>query len=105
LPPSIASQEKRAMNNLNLQNGKNADRRVELYLQSKPDREIAALLLQEVLPELSDSGNACMIIEAAIDRLVRSNGGALHELDSNLNAQRLELEESDASIELFQLTF
>jgi hypothetical protein len=105
LPPSIASQGDRAMNNLNLQDEKTADRRVELYLQSKPDREIAALLLQEVLPEISDSGHACMIIESAIDRLVRSNGGSFSELDPKLNAQRLELEESDASIELFQLTF
>ena len=93
------------MNNLHLQDDKSAERRIELFLRSKPDREIAALLLQEVLPELGDCGHACTIIESAIDRLVRSNGGSFNELDPKLNAQRLELEESDASIELFQLTF
>ncbi|HXN41654.1 MAG TPA: hypothetical protein VN918_07695, partial [Myxococcaceae bacterium] len=93
------------MNNLHFQDSKSAERRIELYLRSKPDREIAALLLQEVLPELGDCGHACTIIESAIDRLVRSNGGSLNGLEPDLDAQRLQLEESDASIELFQLTF
>ncbi len=93
------------MNNLRLQDAQSDDRRIEQYLRSKPDREIAALLLQEVLPELSDFGHAGMIIESAIDRLLRSDGGSLNEPDAQFRANRSALEESDASSELFQFTF
>lgn len=81
------------------------DRRVEQYLRSKPDREIAALLLQEVLPELNALGHAAAIIESAVDRLVRADGGSIDVPDGEASARRLALEESDASRELFTLTF
>jgi|GEM_PF-4007519 len=79
-------------------------RKLEAYLRSKPDREIAALLLQEVLPELSSFGPASQILESAIDRLARSSAGALTETDAGM-ANRVALEESDAGIDLFQFTF
>ena len=79
-------------------------RKVEAYLRSKADREIAALLLQEVLPELSSFGLASQILESAIDRLARSNAGALAEADASA-ATRGALEESDAGMDLFQFIF
>ncbi len=93
------------MNNVRLHDAQSVNRRVEQYLRSKPDREIAALLLQEVLPELSNFGHASMIIESAIDRLVRANGGSLSGAEGELKANRSALEDSDASSELFQFTF
>jgi len=93
------------MNIVGFQDAPTADRRIEQYLRSKPDREIAALLLQDVLPELSDLGPAAMIIESAIDRLLRSDGGSLNGPESQFRANRSALEESDASSELFQFTF
>jgi hypothetical protein len=93
------------MHNARLQDPQDVDRRLEQYLRSKPDREIAALLLQEVLPELTHFGAAGMIIESAIDRLIRSNGGSLGGPDAERQASRTALEESDASSELFQFTF
>jgi hypothetical protein len=93
------------MINTRLQDIQSLNRRIEEYLRSKPDREIAALLLQEVLPELSDLGHASMIIESAIDRLARSKGGSLNGADGELKANRTALEDSEASSDLFQLTF
>ncbi len=92
-------------NELTIQDPTDLDRRVERYLKSKPDREIAALLLQEVLPELSALGYAGAIIESAIDRLVRADGGSMSTSDAEFKARRVALEDSDASIELFQFTF
>jgi len=81
------------------------DLRVEQYLKSKPDREIAALLLQEVLPELNAFGHAAVIVESAIDRLVRADGGAINGPDGELKSLRVVLEDSDASSELFAFAF
>jgi hypothetical protein len=93
------------MNIDRFQDAQSADRRIEQYLRAKADREIAALLLQDVLPDLSDLGPAAMIIESAIDRLLRSDGGSLNGPEAQSRADRLALEESDASSELFQFTF
>ena len=88
-----------------MHSGDEHERRVEQYLSSKPDREIAALLLQEVLPELGAFGQAAAIVESAIDRLARANGGAMKGSESDLRAHRTALEESDASRELFTFSF
>ncbi len=93
------------MSNVRLHDARSSIQRIEAYLRSKPDREIAALLLQEVLPELSNFGHAALIIESAIDRLARSNAGSLSASDDEFKANRNALEESDASSELFQFTF
>lgn len=81
------------------------DRRVDQYLSSKPDRDIAALLLQEVLPELGALGHAAAIVESAVDRLTRASGGALKGSERDVRARRTALEESDASRELFTFNF
>ena len=90
---------------MNSQRATERDRRVEQYLKSKPDREIAALLLQEVLPELNAFGHAAVIVESAIDRLVRADGGAIKGPEGELETRRVALEDSDASSELFAFTF
>ena len=90
---------------MNCQWSTERDRRVEQYLKSKPDREIAALLLQEVLPELNAFGHAVVIVESAIDRLVRADGGGIKGHDDELTSRRTALEDSDASSELFTFTF
>jgi hypothetical protein len=93
------------MIDIRLRDTRSTEQRVEDYLRSKPDREIAALLLQEVLPEVGTLGHAGMIVESAIDRLLRSNGNSLKAGDGDFKAGRVALEESDASSELFQYTF
>lgn len=93
------------MTNAAFKDAQGCARQLDRYLKTKPDQEIAALLLQEVLPELSGLGPASQILESAIDRLARSKAGSLSDCDAECEANRLALEESDAGINLFQFTF